>query len=146
MTFTAGQKVRASQLNLLDLLANAQDDFDTASQDITSTSFATPPTSASVTVTSAGTTALVIARALMDAATAGTIFRGSVSITGDTTITAAANVTNGFFLENTYNNPIMVTAAKLITINPGTNVYTLQYFTSSGTAVLGGQNLTVIAP
>lgn len=146
MSFAAGQKLTAAALNLVDLFGSAQTDFDTASQNITATSFATPGTSASVTVTSAGTLALVLIRSLMTAAGAGTIFRGSVSITGATTITSATNFANGFFTETTYNNPLMIMAARLITITPGTNTYTMQYLTGSGTAVVGGQNIIVLAP
>jgi hypothetical protein len=113
---------------------------------LSNTSFATPTTACTTTITSTGGFALVVIGALLTPSAAGNTVRGSLAVSGATTITAGANLTAQFFIQNTSVPPAMSTSVGLIAITPGTNTYTLQYLTTAGTYTAGSQSLTVIAP
>lgn len=113
----------------------------------TGTTFTTPATPCTTTITSAGTTALVIIGALMTPSANGNITRGSLAVSGATTTTSLTNLNNQFFLQNTITPAIMVTSFSTLTITPGSNTYTLQFVNSTGTTcTIGSQSILVIAP
>lgn len=113
---------------------------------ITATTFGLPGTPCSVTMTSSGTFAAVFIGALIAPAAAGNVCRGSIAVSGATTITAATNLGLQFLIENGNVQPIYSSAMSLIPITPGTNTFTLQYLVNAGSAVVGSQSITVIAP
>lgn len=147
---SSGQKATSASINaFFGLILSSpftQRANNNTAANVTATGFATPSQSCTATVTSAGTTALVKISALLQSAAGPIICRGAVAVSGATTVTAATNLANGFILQQDLANPQMFTAMDVIPISPGTNTYTLQYLTVSGTAVVSVQSILVIAP
>ena len=99
-----------------------------------------------VTITSAGTQALVFISSFISA-TAAHNAQAAVAVSGATTLTAATNATAGLTILNANSNQVISANLHVLTITPGTNTYTMQY-TNSGaqTGTWADRKLIVIAP
>lgn len=148
MTFSAGSKLRASQLNLIDLLKQAQKDFISTAQTTTSvTTYADLTTvGPELTITSKGSLALVYISAFIEASAAHNA-QASVDISGDTIQSATTTANNGLIILNANGLQIVSSALDIIDITPGTNTYKMMY-TNSGTqtATFADRKLVVMAP
>lgn len=151
--FSAGQKLRASDLNLIDLLFGADQDYIAASTETTSslTYVDLATVGPSVTITSLGTVALVYIQAFErnSTATSDRAMAG-VAVSGATTLSAATNETAGLFADSgglSTSNNTPGDDLHLLTINPGTNQYTMKYrAVTGGLAAFNNRKLIVIAP
>jgi hypothetical protein len=151
--FSSGSKLRASGINVIDLLFLADMDYVAASTEsttsITYVDLATVgPT---VTITSLGTVALIYIQTFERNSTATTDRAvASVDVSGATTLSAATNESNGLFADSgglSTSNNTPGGSFHLLTINPGTNTYKMKYrAVTAGTAAFNNRKLIVIAP
>lgn len=147
----SGQKANSSSINAItpDLLSqDTDDDFSATGGTVVGNTYATPTSSCSVTITSAGTVALVFFDAIINSGTSGQHARGSIAVTGNTTQTASTTESTQAFLDNSSTSPLKSMSCALIPITPGVNTYTMQFrnATVGGNAVVSSQHMIVIAP
>lgn len=151
MAFSAGNKLRASALNLLDLIGSSDQDLVTTTEASSSTTFADLATvGPSVTITSKGTTAIVFIQTWARTPGGTGSARAAVDVSGATTISGATNETNGFYTSNEGQSSTLftpVTTLAIVTINPGTNTYKIKYrSTSGGGGSWQNRRIVVLAP
>jgi hypothetical protein len=141
MSFTAGQKVRAS----------AQKSYVNTVETTTSTTYAGLTTAQTLTITSLGTTALIFVGQLSRSNIANQSSLASVAISGATTTSAAANEGAGLVaLTLAISTTISVQASSMLAvpITAGTNTYTMQFRTGGAaqTATFLDRLMLVFAP
>lgn len=155
MTLTSGQLLSSASLNAIlpSLLSGSwtQTSFDatTCTSNVATGVYGNPSTGTtgpSVTVTSTGTRAFVFISSFITASAAHNA-QASVAVSGATTLSAATNSSGGLLILNANSLQIISASLDILTINAGTNVYTMQY-TNSGTqtGTFVDRQLIVIAP
>lgn len=92
-------------------------------------------TGPSVTLTSAGSLALVWIAAETKVGTDGNGAFTGVAVSGATTLSAATNEGNGFYLVNRNIQSICASQVDIVAITPGTNTYEMQYRVGGATQV-----------
>lgn len=148
-SFTAGQKLRASDLNAVFAAilsgGSAHNEITTSEGTTSNAAYVDLATvGPSVTITSVGTIALVMWGANLHASVAADTAVASFAVSGATTVAAADidSIQGAGTVSQSFSN------VRMITITPGSNTYTMKYKATGSThsATYANRRIVVFAP